>query len=92
MSNLVTVLIKNGKIVVDFSCGNLQRDSINLAAQIKRLPDIKTVVVKHGGNLVIELASVTNAATLQRTIATLANSTPVETPIVETSNGQLSLF
>ncbi len=92
MSNEVTVLIKNGKIVVDFSLGNLKVDSINLAAQIKQLPDIKTVVVKAGGNISIELASVTNVASLQYRIAQIANSAPIDAPATESSSAQLSLF
>jgi hypothetical protein len=87
----ITVHFKNGKILVDFWRGNLWIDSTNIAAQIRRLPDVKSTVVHAGGNITVRLENVRNAAALPGQIATIARS--YTRPIPEkASTAQLSLF
>lgn len=87
----ITVLIKNGQIVVNFEQGNLHRDSINLSAEIKRLPDVASTTIQRNGNILVTLSSASNAASLQRRIAELADAhgTHVAQPV---ESSQMSLF
>lgn len=88
--NQITVFIHNGKIIVDFSNGALRIDAINLAAQIKRLPDVASTTISKS-RIAVSLSSVRNVGSLQRQIAALANDRTPEAPIpVQTA--QLSLF
>lgn len=92
MSNeQIAVFIRNGQIVVSFAAGNLERDSINLAAQIKRLPDVASVKVQRGGNLIVTLSSASHAASIQRQIAELADDHG-EHIAQQSQSAQLSLF
>lgn len=87
----IAVLIRDGQIVVHFAQGNLQRDSINLAAQIKRLPDVASATIQRSGNILITLSSASHAASIQRRIADLADACGAE-PVETIETAQMSLF
>jgi hypothetical protein len=89
--NDVTVFIKNGRIIVDFSNGVLHIDAINLASRIKRLPDVASTTISKSGNITVTLSSARNVASLQRQISDLANERAPEAPVTASAQ-QISLF
>jgi hypothetical protein len=87
----VTVYIKSGKIRLDFLNGRLRLDALNIAAEIKRLPDIAGASVRSDGNMVISLSRVRNTGALVTQIGAIARNytRPIER---QAPDGQLSLF
>ena len=78
--NEIAVFVKAGKIVVDYSAGNLKINAINLASSIRKLPAIDNVSIRKDGTLIVSLSCVRDIALIQHTIAGLANEAPTEEP------------